>query len=100
MYVSGNLYASSGFYSRSRYWPTYHPISPLPFSGLPFTFSHYSKRKGGQVRFTTNQTDALEKRFDAHKYLSPEDRRILAETLKLTDRQVTHYFSSYLILYK
>lgn len=47
-----------------------------------------SKRKGGQVRFTSLQTDALEKRFLSHKYLSPEDRRILAESLKLTDKQV------------
>ena len=55
---------------------------------LPLPYSHYSKRKGGQVRFTASQTDALEKRFNSHKYLSPEDRRVLADSLKLSDRQV------------
>lgn len=48
----------------------------------------YSKRKGGQVRFTPNQTDILEKRFMSNKYLSPEDRKSLADNLKLSDRQV------------
>lgn len=47
-----------------------------------------SKRKGGQVRFTPQQTQNLEKRFSNHKYLSPEDRRHLAIQLKLSDRQV------------
>lgn len=47
-----------------------------------------SKRKGGQVRFTPQQTQSLERRFANHKYLSPEDRRHLAIQLKLSDRQV------------
>jgi hypothetical protein len=47
-----------------------------------------SKRKGGQVRFTSEQSAALERRFSTHRYLSPEQRRALAATLKLTDRQV------------
>lgn len=69
-----------------RIWPLY---SSIPFM-MPYHYAHYSKRKGGQVRFTANQTDALEKRFNSNKYLSPEDRRLLADSLKLTDRQV-HY---------
>lgn len=48
-----------------------------------------SKRKGGQVRFTPQQTQSLERRFANHKYLSPEDRRHLALQLKLSDRQVS-----------
>ena len=48
-----------------------------------------SKRKGGQVRFTPQQTQSLERRFANHKYLSPEDRRHLAIQLKLSDRQVS-----------
>lgn len=55
---------------------------------MPYQYAHYTKRKGGQVRFTATQTDALEKRFNSNKYLSPEDRRLLADSLKLTDRQV------------
>lgn len=46
------------------------------------------KRKGGQVRFTPQQTQNLERRFVSHKYLSPEDRKQLANQLKLSDRQV------------
>jgi hypothetical protein len=48
----------------------------------------HSKRKGGQVRFSTQQTSTLERRFSEHKYLSPEERRHLASQLKLSDRQV------------
>ena len=33
-----------------------------------------SRRKGGQVRFTTEQTNSLEARFDTEKYLSPNVR--------------------------
>uniref|UniRef100_A0A182SXB5 Homeobox domain-containing protein n=1 Tax=Anopheles maculatus TaxID=74869 RepID=A0A182SXB5_9DIPT len=53
-----------------------------------------SKRKGGQVRFTPQQTQSLEKRFSNHKYLSPEDRRNLAIQLKLSDRQVKTWFQN------
>lgn len=82
--LAANLYGS--LCQRTRLWP---PIYPTPFPVvLPMHYAHYSKRKGGQVRFTAGQTDALEKRFSSHKYLSPEDRRLLADSLKLTDRQV------------
>lgn len=70
-----------------RLWPTLgawgHPYGGylLPACG--------SKRKGGQVRFTPQQTQSLERRFANHKYLSPEDRRHLAIQLKLSDRQVS-----------
>ncbi|XP_052869751.1 hematopoietically-expressed homeobox protein HHEX [Anopheles cruzii] len=69
-------------------WPFYtHPYSYLlPPCG--------SKRKGGQVRFTPQQTQSLEKRFSNHKYLSPEDRRNLAIQLKLSDRQVKTWFQN------
>lgn len=67
-----------------RIWPLYSSIPIM----MPYHYAHYSKRKGGQVRFTATQTDALEKRFNSNKYLSPEDRRLLADSLKLTDRQV------------
>jgi hypothetical protein len=40
------------------------------------------------VRFSAAQTGALERRFSASKYLSPDERRTLAATLRLSDRQV------------
>lgn len=46
------------------------------------------KRKGGQVRFSNDQTVELEKKFESHKYLSPPERKRLAKTLQLTERQV------------
>jgi Homeodomain len=74
--------------SSSRMWPFYHPYSSylLPPCG--------SKRKGGQVRFTPQQTQNLERRFSNHKYLSPEDRRKLAMELSLSDRQVKTWFQN------
>lgn len=47
-----------------------------------------TRRKGGQVRFSAVQTGALERRFSASKYLSPDERRALAASLRLSDRQV------------
>lgn len=35
-------------------------------------------RKGGQIRFSTRQTDELERRFQRHKYLSPPERYALS----------------------
>ncbi|KAJ8941053.1 hypothetical protein NQ318_006827 [Aromia moschata] len=70
-------------YTRSRFYPMYTSLPAI----FPLQYSHYSKRKGGQVRFTATQTDVLEKRFLSHKYLSPEDRKALADDLKLSDRQ-------------
>ena len=52
------------------------------------------KRKGGQIRFTSQQTKNLETRFASSKYLSPEERRHLALQLKLTDRQVKTWFQN------
>ncbi|KAI8129668.1 Hematopoietically-expressed homeobox protein HHEX [Lucilia cuprina] len=52
------------------------------------------KRKGGQIRFTSQQTKNLENRFNSSKYLSPEERRHLALQLKLTDRQVKTWFQN------
>ena len=46
------------------------------------------KRKGGQVRFSNDQTAELEKKFDNQKYLSPPERKKLAKVLQLSERQV------------
>lgn len=63
-----------------------HPFSGYILPGCTF------KRKGGQVRFTPQQTQNLEQEFNNHKYLSPEDRKKLARELKLSDRQVWPLF--------
>ena len=54
----------------------------------PFLQRPLQKRKGGQVRFSNDQTLELEKKFDAQKYLSPPERKKLAKVLQLTERQV------------
>lgn len=62
------------------------------------------KRKGGQVRFSNDQTVELEKKFESHKYLSPPERKRLAKTLQLTERQVynggiyIHLYAQYKIM--
>ncbi|CAG5098275.1 Oidioi.mRNA.OKI2018_I69.XSR.g15518.t1.cds [Oikopleura dioica] len=62
---------------------------------IPFS-PHWSKsrRKGGQVRFTTEQTNKLEEKFETEKYLSPPDRREMADALDLTERQVKTWFQN------
>ncbi|KAF5271037.1 hypothetical protein FQA39_LY18849 [Lamprigera yunnana] len=110
-YYSYEQLFSGGFCEKSGYlFSSYpecyaahngHPYSPLctrnvysNYDSVPIMYHMTSKRKGGQVRFTSIQTDALEKRFISHKYLSPEDRRILADSLKLTDKQVKTWFQN------
>uniref|UniRef100_A0A182P2H6 Homeobox domain-containing protein n=1 Tax=Anopheles epiroticus TaxID=199890 RepID=A0A182P2H6_9DIPT len=82
------LHKGKTWLASPRVWPFY----PHPYSYLLPTCG--SKRKGGQVRFTPQQTQSLEKRFSNHKYLSPEDRRNLAVQLKLSDRQVKTWFQN------
>ncbi|KFM62911.1 Hematopoietically-expressed homeobox protein hhex, partial [Stegodyphus mimosarum] len=52
------------------------------------------KRKGGQIRFTNDQTGKLEKTFTDQKYLSPTERKRLASALRLTERQVKTWFQN------
>jgi len=61
-------------------------VKPVFWS--PFFQRPLHKRKGGQVRFSNDQTLELEKKFDSQKYLSPHERRRLAKSLQLTERQV------------
>ena len=46
------------------------------------------RRKGGQVRFSNDQSTELEKKFESQKYLTPPERKKLAKSLQLTERQV------------
>jgi homeobox protein HEX len=55
----------------------------------PYLQKTQQKRKGGQIRFTNEQTDSLEQKFDSHKYLSPQERKKLAKSLGLSERQVS-----------
>lgn len=81
-----NKYVHHLCIASSRIWPFY----PHPYGTYLLPGGCNSKRKGGQVRFTPQQTQSLERRFHSHKYLSPEDRRHLAVQLKLSDRQVNN----------
>ncbi|RWS27460.1 Hematopoietically-expressed homeobox protein HHEX-like protein [Leptotrombidium deliense] len=51
-------------------------------------------RKGGQIRFTHQQTIELEKRFQSQKYLSPPERKKIAIKLSLSERQVKTWFQN------
>uniref|UniRef100_A0A914Y917 Homeobox domain-containing protein n=1 Tax=Panagrolaimus superbus TaxID=310955 RepID=A0A914Y917_9BILA len=52
------------------------------------------KRKGGQIRFTNEQTDVLEQTFVSFKYLSNNERKKLAKSLSLSERQVKTWFQN------
>ncbi|XP_042193051.1 hematopoietically-expressed homeobox protein hhex [Callorhinchus milii] len=67
--------------------------------GKSLIWSHFiprppHKRKGGQVRFSNDQTIELEKKFETQKYLSPPERKRLAKMLQLTERQVKTWFQN------
>lgn len=61
----------------------YHNPWLALFSSIPF-----HKRKGGQVRFSNDQTIELERKFSLQKYLSPTERKKVAKKLQLSERQV------------
>ncbi|KAM4623907.1 hematopoietically-expressed homeobox protein hhex [Polymixia lowei] len=101
-------YASSGAFSSSIY-PFHHHHramgeyahallrhDPLgkPLLWTPFIQRPLHKRKGGQVRFSNDQTIELEKKFETQKYLSPPERKRLAKMLQLSERQVKTWFQN------
>ncbi|XP_077206379.1 hematopoietically-expressed homeobox protein HHEX [Paroedura picta] len=69
-----------------------HLGKPLLWS--PFLQRPLHKRKGGQVRFSNDQTVELEKKFETQKYLSPPERKRLAKLLQLSERQVKTWFQN------
>ncbi|XP_060097322.1 hematopoietically-expressed homeobox protein HHEX [Heteronotia binoei] len=69
-----------------------HLGKPLLWS--PFMQRPLHKRKGGQVRFSNDQTMELEKKFETQKYLSPPERKRLAKMLQLSERQVKTWFQN------
>ncbi|XP_061666474.1 hematopoietically-expressed homeobox protein hhex [Syngnathoides biaculeatus] len=71
----------------------HHPLGK-PVLWSPFIQRPLHKRKGGQVRFSNDQTVELEKKFESHKYLSPPERKRLAKMLQLSERQVKTWFQN------
>ncbi|KAL4640123.1 hematopoietically-expressed homeobox protein HHEX [Arapaima gigas] len=65
-----------------------------PLLWTPFIQRPLHKRKGGQVRFSNDQTVELEKKFETQKYLSPPERKRLAKMLQLSERQVKTWFQN------
>ncbi|MBN3323172.1 HHEX protein, partial [Atractosteus spatula] len=72
-----------------RHDPLGKPVLWTPFIQRPL-----HKRKGGQVRFSNDQTIELEKKFETQKYLSPPERKRLAKMLQLSERQVKTWFQN------
>ncbi|XP_071479470.1 hematopoietically-expressed homeobox protein HHEX homolog [Diadema antillarum] len=88
-------------YSRSDYTQSlfdrvdhYQKVSGKQFLWNPFIQRPMHKRKGGQVRFSNDQTMELEKKFENQKYLSPPERKKLAKLLQLSERQVKTWFQN------
>ncbi|CAK1593636.1 unnamed protein product [Parnassius mnemosyne] len=83
-----NRFSSHPYIRQSYGFDRAPPTCCNPWWGLG------GRRKGGQVRFSAAQTGALERRFSASKYLSPDERRALAASLRLSDRQVKTWFQN------
>ncbi|XP_069024659.1 hematopoietically-expressed homeobox protein hhex [Embiotoca jacksoni] len=71
-----------------------HDALGKPLLWTPFIQRPLHKRKGGQVRFSNDQTIELEKKFETQKYLSPPERKRLAKMLQLSERQVKTWFQN------
>ncbi|XP_063818121.1 hematopoietically-expressed homeobox protein HHEX [Pseudophryne corroboree] len=71
-----------------------HDSMGKPLLWSPFIQRPLHKRKGGQVRFSNDQTIELEKKFETQKYLSPPERKRLAKMLQLSERQVKTWFQN------
>ena len=56
--------------------------------------SDEGNRKGGQVRFTHSQSTELERIFSIQKYVSPQERKQLARSIDLSERQVKTWFQN------
>ncbi|KAK1333621.1 hypothetical protein QTO34_006006 [Cnephaeus nilssonii] len=70
------------------------PRVSKPLLWSPFLQRPLHKRKGGQVRFSNDQTIELEKKFETQKYLPPPERKRLAKMLQLSERQVKTWFQN------
>ncbi|CAF1077043.1 unnamed protein product [Didymodactylos carnosus] len=68
--------------------------SPRNLSFWPYLYRCNSRRKGGQIRFSAEQTIQLEKKFENSQYLSPVERKQIAKSLQLSERQVKTWFQN------
>ena len=57
-------------------------------------------KRPGRMRFTPAQIQALEKKFQKQHYLLPADRKFLAKSLDMTERQVKTWFQNKRAQYK
>jgi CBS domain containing-hemolysin-like protein len=70
----------------AAYWPyLYSRCHSTSTTNITNTIS---RRKGGQIRFSAEQSLQLEKKFEISQYLSPIERKQIAKTLQLSERQV------------
>ncbi|XP_070540715.1 hematopoietically-expressed homeobox protein hhex-like isoform X2 [Ptychodera flava] len=98
---SGSAFSSPLYYPRPEYAISHGLldrrealVAGKPMIWNPFLQRPLHKRKGGQVRFSNDQTVELEKKFESQKYLSPPERKKLAKSLQLTERQVKTWFQN------
>ncbi|XP_063602727.1 homeotic protein labial-like [Penaeus indicus] len=68
-------------------------LDPATFA-YPHPAMNRSRRRGGQVRFTGEQTRQLEAWFAKHKYITPQLRKTIARDLSLQERQVKTWFQN------
>lgn len=59
-----------------------------------------TQTKRSRMRFTPSQIKVLEKRFQKQHYLLPSDRKYLAMSLQMTERQVKTWFQNKRAQYK
>ena len=60
----------------------------------PYKSPSQTHSRKGRMRFSPEQIQALEQRFQEQQYLLPADRKILAVTLRMTERQVKTWFQN------
>lgn len=78
---------SNSLYHHQRLPMAVNPVTNLSLVGMAAAATS-ATRKGGQIRFTNWQSNQLEEKFLTTKYLTPAQRRALANRLNLTERQV------------
>ncbi|CAF3361784.1 unnamed protein product [Rotaria socialis] len=90
MIPSSSHHQASPATAAAAYWPyLYSRCNPTAVST-----ASVSRRKGGQIRFSAEQSLQLEKKFEISQYLSPVERKQIAKTLHLSERQIKTWFQN------